>query len=803
MKNIIFSLLFLTALCSHSQNATSIFSVGGQDQTELSASLISSDGHFVYAATYGIWSIIGKTSAQTFNNIWEIEIESDAEVIVRDLAGDQAGNTYALLSFKKSCKLGTVEIRKEGWNEHAVLVKIDKNGNPDNNYLLFENFRPEKLISLPNDDIVLSLVFRHNASFMNKAYEGQLDDVIIASFASNFQNKWVRHISGNGDNSITAMTCDPQGNIYLAGTTVSTLILSGQIYDVLRLSDTRQNGTFLASMKSDGTVTQVTMIPSAGNTIISSMVEKDGVLYTGGLFSYNWEMDYFKAESPSAGNAFIAAFSTNNLKISWFLQGKCEMESMVSDIQLFQNSVYATGSFFKGIGFEQLSEITDEDRDSWRFRKHGFVLKTDLSGKAESLNIIQSPVHSAGQKMASCSNLLFVSGNFSQSMDYGPLSLKATTNFTTGFTIVHSSKGTPSSAQISSSNNDDKPTEKKPVPPVPEPVVNNIPVEETPPPIPEPVNPAEVIQTEKPVSEPVVNVSPTSEIPDIPGEEDPGVEIPTEVEDNPEIWPVYFVYPLTSDDQFFKRLSAYKYLFDTGTQAFRKQDRVISALVPEMENEITEYEVRKWGKLGYKLQIFNSIVPIPFFQYVEGKSFDVGYEMFDYRNVIDSHGDIADEFAVYLNNLGLMSYKITFFHRPAVLGGSKSDNVHLFYERETGTTKKYEFRIVKEKEQNPNIIHGLARNGWFPMCRFEDYWKFPQLYYREIGLDHKLKISYFRMQIDKKSLLSPKKGTNEYQKINYAIHNYLIANPGKKFYGFSTNPENDVEIFVFFYKLID
>ena len=437
MRILFFALALSTSIYAFSQSPVTTFTFGGKDNTELTASLISNDESFVYASTYGIWSVLGKISTQTFKNIWEIEIESDIEVVIKDIAEDESGNIYALLCFRNNIKLGEININTGGRTENGVLVRFDKNGKPDTKYLLFENLRPGNMVYHPSSGVVLSLVFRHKTTFMGKhELEGPMDEVIIAAFDDSFQNRWVKQIGGDADNSITAMTVSKEGDIYLAGTAVKNVVVSGIKSDLKLLSDIRMTGTFISRFNAEGKLLHTELIPSSGNTIITSLLESEEILYAGGIFSWQWKLGQTEGESPSAGNAFLAAFNKDNMKINWFLQGKCEMESIINDIAVFNNKVYATGSFFKGIEFAQLKELTDEESDGWRFMKHGFVLTVDMQGNAGELNIIKTTSHSNGQKIASNNKMNVIGGNFSRTMNYGTLSLESKTDFTKGFAIL-------------------------------------------------------------------------------------------------------------------------------------------------------------------------------------------------------------------------------------------------------------------------------------------------------------------------------------------------------------------------------
>lgn len=368
------SLLVITTSYLQAQVEEQFGSFATEWESHATASVIMADGSVIYGGGYGRWGYI--TQVNSSGKIsWEQRVESEYGASCESVVIDEMGQSYALIQFRRAVKIANIEIDLNRFEDVTMLLKVKPEGNyKQGDYLIMEKVRAQKMTYHKNTGLVLTMVFRHGVKFIDgNDYKGQMDDILVANFSRQLLLKWVRHLQGNGDNSVAAMDIDNNGAIYLAGKGLNNISFTGE---KLVYTSSGISGVFnyVAKLNSFGQVQWAHILNEDGAVDVSALkANNQGQLFLAGSYSGNFNYGGVKNVSSDKRAPFTHLLNASGQFAIHHLFGTSAHEAWITDLSISGSRIIATGNFFRNVAFGNTNLSTNEPEDAWRLQRNGFV----------------------------------------------------------------------------------------------------------------------------------------------------------------------------------------------------------------------------------------------------------------------------------------------------------------------------------------------------------------------------------------------------------------------------------------------
>ncbi|PZU90983.1 MAG: hypothetical protein DI529_01880 [Chryseobacterium sp.] len=248
-------------------------------------------------------------------------------------------------------------------------------------------------------------------------------DIFISKTSPNGELLWVKAIGGTADDYGTAITVDPNGNVYITGIFQETVNFNPAGTSQTLTSKGAQD-IFVLKLNSSGNFVWVKGIGGEGYEETSAIqTAANGDVYLAGYFSGAVDFDPSESENILNPTGLVDSFFvklSDNGNLSWVKTIGGFMTTPM-DMKLHNNHLYALGSFKKTTDFDpnstQTHNITALGFDA-------YLLKLDLSGNFVSVTTTKSLTPSTGTTPTNLSidenGNAYVSGYFGGSVDFGP-----------------------------------------------------------------------------------------------------------------------------------------------------------------------------------------------------------------------------------------------------------------------------------------------------------------------------------------------------------------------------------------------
>ncbi|WP_312765064.1 SBBP repeat-containing protein [Epilithonimonas sp.] len=317
-----------------------------------------------YFITVLLWFF--QSNAQEFS--WGKRLGGEGEDVIRSLAVDAQGNSYATGYFTDYCIFG----------EELQQTEIASKG---------------------------------------------MFDIFISKTSPNGELLWVKGIGGTADDYGTAITVDSNGNVYITGIFQETVNFNPN-GTAQNLTSKGAQDIFVLKLNSSGNFLWVKGIGGEGYEETSAIqVASNGEVYLAGYFSGAVDFDPSESENILNPSGLVDSFFiklSDNGSLSWIKTIGGFMTTPM-DMKLHNNNLYALGNFKKTTDFDPSST---QSHNITALGFDAYLLKLDLSGNFVNVTTTKSLNSSTGTTPTNLSidenGNAYVSGYFGGSIDFGP-----------------------------------------------------------------------------------------------------------------------------------------------------------------------------------------------------------------------------------------------------------------------------------------------------------------------------------------------------------------------------------------------
>ncbi len=233
-------------------------------------------------------------------------------------------------------------------------------------------------------------------------------DVYVAHFNSSGNLVWVKTFGGKLDDFATAITGDPEGNLYITGIYTDTARF-GEFELYSKSSD-----LFTAKINPKGNVVWVKSLGTAGTAISSAIAVTDqGGVFVGGVYSGNFDNDKVKLNQGQT-DGFIC-------KLDW--EGNRTWTRVFGGPGFDELSVLKTdpwGRVLAGVVFDQFMYVNEQEFEGNSSKSGAVILYESTSSvvwtKVFSGQDAQCSIHDA---VTDLQGTCYISGKFSGEMNFG------------------------------------------------------------------------------------------------------------------------------------------------------------------------------------------------------------------------------------------------------------------------------------------------------------------------------------------------------------------------------------------------
>jgi hypothetical protein len=305
--------------------------------------------------------------------LWAIQAGGNSVEYINSAATDYAGNTYITGGFHSpTITLGNTTLQNSGWTNNIFTAKVNSAGNIlwAKGIGSYQNTSSSSFVRsysnalAPNGDNYIlghfsdSLIIIENDTIENS---GNTISLFMVKYDSNGNKLMAKRITeGNGYRQ-HKLSCDLDGNLYMAGSftsptiTFGTYILQGPSttqYSKMDLVKYDPNGNVLWAKTSDGN--------SENNSIAAIKTDNQGNVFVAGNYgglsiilgddtvrNFSSELEYLfePFDPPAHGKFFVAGYDPSGTPL--FARGSGAEEHDISSSVTPDNNgnVYLTGQF--------------------------------------------------------------------------------------------------------------------------------------------------------------------------------------------------------------------------------------------------------------------------------------------------------------------------------------------------------------------------------------------------------------------------------------------------------------------------
>jgi len=233
-------------------------------------------------------------------------------------------------------------------------------------------------------------------------------DVYVAHFNSSGNLVWVKTFGGKLDDFATAITGDPEGNLYISGVYTD----SARFGDVELYS--KGSDLFTAKLNSKGSVVWVKSLGTAGSAISNAIAVTDqGGVFVGGVYSGNFDNDKVKRNIGQT-DAFVC-------KLDW--EGNRSWTRVFGGPGFDDLNVLKTdpwGRVLVGAVFDQYMYVNEQEFEG-NSSKSGAAILFESTGSVVWTKIFSGPdaqcsIHDA---VTDLQGTCYITGKFSGDMNFG------------------------------------------------------------------------------------------------------------------------------------------------------------------------------------------------------------------------------------------------------------------------------------------------------------------------------------------------------------------------------------------------
>lgn len=372
----------LTMLCAfaYGTNAQIVERFGSfatEWDSDVTTYLTNKNGKLVVGGTYGTWGYLSEVDPSTGTTTWEQHIESDYSASCVAVVEDEKGQLFALIQFRRAVKFKSIQVDFKEFRDAVMLLKVNPTGvYSDKDYVVMENVFAQNMVYHQNSGLTASLLFRNRLKFIDgKQYEGSLDDILVANFNHQIGLKWTTHLPGNGDNTVSAIATDANGDIILAGQGVGSIDFTGEKIEYVTTLHSKAF-MYLTKLSRSGQVQWARILNKDGSVTINALaINNLGTIFVGGTFTTSFDYGGAKSSATGKGDVFLLALNANASKAESWLFGKSGNFASITGLYVTGNRVVAVGNFFRGVDFGSVKLVTDEPEDAWRLNQNSFILQ--------------------------------------------------------------------------------------------------------------------------------------------------------------------------------------------------------------------------------------------------------------------------------------------------------------------------------------------------------------------------------------------------------------------------------------------
>ncbi len=324
---------------------------------------------------------------------WYRHFSSTCELNPRKVTTDYSGNIYTCGRFYCNGQFDTISVNTFGY-ENFFIAKFSNNGNG----LWLKKGTGIDMLTLncSSSGIIRactqyydSLTIDNTSIYAN----GSNENTAIIGYDSTGYLTLIMNIGHASNNtassSVTGLSTDVLGNIYISGTFDST-----NVFADTTISSYQDNDVFILKLNSDGSTFSFKRFGGVHNDLCRNMItDQFGVSYLCGSFEGAISFDGVWYFSGGTSGVFICRIDSS-LNVDWVMHSDNNLISEASDLSLTPNAVlYATGTMNGPLEWGPWNLNTFGNEDIWVARISDITIGTGLSIKdlTQAIKIYPNP----------------------------------------------------------------------------------------------------------------------------------------------------------------------------------------------------------------------------------------------------------------------------------------------------------------------------------------------------------------------------------------------------------------------------
>lgn len=395
--------------------------------------------------------IIKKNSGDTLKTI---KFTGDRDLILHQVKCNNKGDAYVLGFFRKNLNVGSYSYDSEKYEHHTFIMKINSNEEiKESDVLMLKSIKGSHFDFTDDGGIVIGGVFRQRAEVFGNKLEGLLDDIFLLKLSNKFEFQWVSSTKGVGDNKLTAIYMDNNGDIVVAGSFYRSIIINETTNE---LTKGVYRGAVAWKIDKNNKLKWVrTFDPNKyGEISLDGVICIENRILFANSFVKEWSLNGDTIKS--LGKKDILLFSMNSegkdLKKEFHL--KSPLDINIKDLKHSNGNIYMCGGFFKRLIIGDKTIYSKGDTNSFRMFSDIFLLGVDSKNEVLKIASYGSEKIDEGLSIFIDDKTIFMGGRFGGDITFGNFSFKSK---------EYQPKGFVAAIKNSTAGNHEKPCKMPPI----------------------------------------------------------------------------------------------------------------------------------------------------------------------------------------------------------------------------------------------------------------------------------------------------------------------------------------------------
>ncbi|RFS16815.1 SBBP repeat-containing protein [Emticicia sp. C21] len=332
-----------------------------------------------------------------------------------NIGTDAAGNVYLSGNFSNTVDFGGISLTSSGgtdvfvakYSQAGALVWVKKGGG-------IVGDTPSDMAVDADGNVIIAGNFNYPITFDNYIINpAGYFDIFLAKYNTNGELQWMKKEGGSDTESITGLTFDNDGNIFMTGYFYETSPFSGGA-----IISAGKKDIFLAKYNSSGGAVWVRRAGGTNDDSASGVtVDEYGNSYITGYFVGSTTIGNTSFNSYGGNDIFVAKYAANGI-FQWARQGGGTGDDEGNSITIDNaNYIYVFGTFENSLTFGGSSATSKGDKDV-------FLVRYTDNGDVHSYEVAGGPNAEEARKVRVDTNKnVYLTGEFYNTTNFGPINL--------------------------------------------------------------------------------------------------------------------------------------------------------------------------------------------------------------------------------------------------------------------------------------------------------------------------------------------------------------------------------------------